>query len=31
MTATATGGTCVLDYPFGGTHNNKTINFGAAQ
>jgi hypothetical protein len=32
MTATAgTGGACVLAYPFGGTHNNGTVNRGAAQ
>jgi hypothetical protein len=32
MTATAgTGGACVLGYPFGGTHNNGTVNRGAAQ
>jgi len=31
MTATLSGGTCVLGYPQGGTHNNGTTNFGAAQ
>ena len=32
MTATAgSGGACVLGYPVGGTHNNGTVNRGAAQ
>jgi hypothetical protein len=31
MTATVTGGNCVLNYPVTGTHNNGTVNFGTAQ
>jgi hypothetical protein len=32
MTATAgASGACVLAYPLGGTHNDRTINRGAAQ
>jgi len=31
MTATLSNGTCRLSYPTSGTHDNGTINFGAAQ
>jgi hypothetical protein len=31
MTATLSGTTCRLTYPTSGTHNNGTVNFGAAQ
>ena len=31
MTAVASGTNCVLQYPLSGTHNNGTVNFGAAQ
>jgi hypothetical protein len=31
MTAAASGTSCVLQYPLSGTHNNGTVNFGAAQ
>jgi hypothetical protein len=31
MTATASGSNCVLGYPVSGTHDNGTVNFGAAQ
>jgi hypothetical protein len=31
MTATLSGSNCVLGYPFGGTHSNGVVNFGAAQ
>jgi hypothetical protein len=31
MTATLVGTTCRLTYPTSGTHDNGTVNFGAAQ
>jgi hypothetical protein len=31
MTATLSGTTCRLNYPTSGTHDNGTVNFGAAQ
>jgi hypothetical protein len=31
MTASLSGTTCRLSYPTSGTHNNGTVNFGAAQ
>jgi hypothetical protein len=31
MTATIVNGVCRLGYPTSGTHNNGTVNFGAAQ